>query len=256
MRPVLAFSVRSLALPAFFCLLGIGSGCGRETFDLLPGTVGGFAGAQGGISGLGGVAGSMQDTGGSVASSGSAGSSGSSAGATLTVGGMGGQAGAAFGGAGGRFSHNHGAGSSSIGGMSGAGGCAGGNAGCSGRAFICTPSEPFCTACHSVHDCDTRICDSGFGCIDCRTKNDCPSNETCTLIHRCAKTCKTSLDCTDDAAHPFCEMDLQACVSCLVTEDCALNPNGANQCYHNACVECFDDTQCPSHLCNSGHCAH
>jgi hypothetical protein len=122
---------------------------------------------------------------------------------------------------------------------------------------MCTQSEPFCKACRNKGDCfpEASLCDPGLGCVECRSRSDCPANETCTLIHRCAKICKSNIDC-DDLAHQLCETDLEACVSCKKDMDCLLYAHGTNVCYNNACVECYSDSQCASQVCIGGRCLH
>lgn len=235
-----AFSARRFALLAAFCALGIGSGCGRETFDLLP-----ASGDPLSASGSGSLAGD-----GGALATGSANASGgpSIAGANPGDGGNAAAgAGASSGSRGGRQGQGHGGTSASGGGA--------GTAGVS-HSSICTQSEPFCTPCHNDGDCggDAPTCDSALGCIQCSSKVPCPADETCNLIHRCAKTCKSRSDCADDALHQVCETDLEACVSCKINDHCSMyNPHGPAICYHNACVECFDNSQC---VCNNGHCMH
>jgi hypothetical protein len=236
---MLAFSVRRFALPAVFCALGIGSGCGRETFDLLPTLADSLSGMSGSGSELAGdsaviAAGGVDAAGGASASGANAGDSADSASG----------AGASSGGRGSRMGH---------GGNSGSNG--GASNGGSGHSSMCTQSEPFCTPCHSDGNCggDTPHCDSSLGCVECSSKIHCPANETCNLIHRCAKTCKSTSDCADDPNHQVCETDLEACVSCKVNDHCLIYAHGTDICYHDACVECFDNSQC---VCNNGHCMH
>jgi hypothetical protein len=38
--------------------------------------------------------------------------------------------------------------------------------------------------------------------------------------------------------------------------DCLLYAHGTNVCYNNACVECYNDSQCASQVCVGGRCLH
>ena len=225
MRRPNAFSARGFAVAAVFCALSIGSGCGRETFDLLQ-----TAGAPT-VSGAAGAAGAAN---GGASAGGSAGSGGS--------------------GAGGKGSAGHASFPPDAG---GGGQCAPGEP-CADGGVACPVSVPFCIPCSYSKECpgDAPYCDPNLGrCIQCRRDNDCAQGQACNIFtQRCGRICKTSDDCAADDYHLVCHTGIGVCVSCIATGDCLLYGHSDYKCDFNTCVECIENRQCASQLCVAGRC--
>ncbi len=226
---------RAVALMAAFCALGVGAGCGRETFDLLPNDAPATAGS--GLSA--GAANSSGGSGGGGGASGNAGGRGSGKAGAL---GFGGRVGGFPGGGLGNFP------------CLGEGGCP------DEEPSFCSQSSPFCFPCFGKNDCallgDAKVCDPDLKrCVQCRRDADCGVGEGCNPnTWRCAKSCASKDGCVLDSLHLFCSSELGVCVSCNKQEDCGSYGPFNARCYLNACVECFEDRQCTSQLCVSGRC--
>jgi Cys-rich repeat protein len=228
-------SVRTVALAAGFCVLGIVSGCGRASWDLLSDEA--LAGAT------------------ARANSGAVNNAGGGGGGTGAV------SGKASGGAGGRTDG---------GGFGGrfspppfGGGGAGNQPSCLADAgspdeepATCSRSNPFCYPCRCKSDCnfagDAKTCDPELKrCVQCRNDSHCPMGYSCNPnTYHCDKSCGGKDGCSFDVQHSFCRPDLGVCVSCIDDPDCF----GYAHCAANVCVECVDDSQCPSQKCKYGHC--
>ena len=227
-------SVRTVALTAGFCALGVVAGCGRATFDLLSDE--------------------------SLVSAGQATSS--SAGARSGTGGGGGSSGKAFGGA---------AGKADMGGFGGRfqpfplGGGANqpcfGEGGCADEEPTpCSTTLPFCNLCRTKSDCissgEARTCDPELKrCVQCRTSLQCNPGELCNpSTYRCAKACGGKDGCGFDGQHMFCSQELGVCVACTDDPDCNGYGPYAAHCAANVCAECSENSHCASQACKNGHC--
>lgn len=233
MRRLPSNSVRSVAFATVFCALGIASGCGRETFDLLPeDSLVNSAGQAGGAGKKSGGAGN----GGSAASAGKGGGAGK----------------AEAGGFGGRITTLPGGGGSNL-------PCLG-EAGCADEDPTCTEPSLFCFPCNTNTDCAPldAFCDQNTKyCVQCNEDFRCGPGEACNLkTHRCAKACDANNDnCNVDGQHLQCNRELNVCVACLRKEDCNMYAPYNPYCYLNSCVECIDERQCAaSQSCFAGHC--
>jgi len=227
--------IRAVALATVFCALSIAAGCGRETFDLLPDQSLVSAGSAAGVRNQSGSAG----LGGNAAGSGKAG---------------GGSAGKAeLGGFGGRGSTFPGGGDNCL-----------GDGGCSDEPPTCLPASPFCATCDPIdtkHPCpffDASTCDPDLKlCVECRNNSQCGFGERCNpKTLRCAKACGPGKDnCSADGLHLFCNSELALCVTCLKDGDCNNYGPFPGRCYMNACVECFESSQCSGQTaCVLGRC--
>ena len=232
MRRVPSSSGRAIALAVAFCGLGIASGCGRETFDLLPDEALQRAGSapnaaagrdSGGAATTGGTGGKPSGTGG-VSGAGRGGSAGR--GPVLPAGGAGNSP------------------------CLGEGGCE--------EQEPCPVTAPFCTPCTSKQNCAfSEFCDAELRvCVQCRNDSQCrPGDECNPYTHRCAPACKETDDCVQDNEYLQCVPDLGVCVSCIKDGDCAKFGMLAPHCASSICVECTDHKQCPNQLCIGGRCS-
>ena len=232
MRRLPSNLARTVALVAAFCALGVGGGCGRQTFNLLPDELQAaagntaFGGTDAGRAGSGGTGGT---------SAGGAGRGG--------AGGFGGRFGPPPGGGAGNFP------------------CLG-EGGCPDEQPFCPPysPSPFCISCFSDHDCDgeANVCDQDLKrCVQCRRDNDCGIGQACNpLTQRCAKSCNDKDDCAVDSQHLLCSPDLHVCVSCNRNQDCDSYGPLRPYCFVYACVQCFEDRHCGvvGQACVAGRC--
>jgi len=231
-------SVRTVALLAGFCALGIAAGCGRQSFDLLPeqSLIDANKGAGAGV----------------LNSSGKGGTSGVSG---KAGGGTGGRADA--GGFGGRFP------SFPLGGSGGNQPCLG-EAGCGDEEPLpCDISLPFCNPCRiGGNECafafvgEATTCDPDLKrCVQCKKNSHCPPGEVCnTSTYRCAKACGGKEGCGFDAQHLFCSQEQGVCVACIDKSDCEGYGQFPPRCAANVCVQCTEDSQCPGQFCRNGNC--
>ena len=207
--------------------LSLVSGCGRQTFDLLPGA---GAGAPGGGSDSIGAGGGSPASGGTHSG--------------------GGESGEASGGRGGGPTRSNGGGGNGTAGF--AGSSSGGNDGtclpgdaCVDGGVRCPPdSTGACRRCTGDDDCahDAPYCDPIDGrCVECFPgKDECPDGETCdaTLL-RCAKVCASPADC-----NRYCSR-AHICVDCQQNADCREGMGQAKySCFYGVCVECQTDADC------------
>jgi len=227
-------SVRNVAFAAAFCVLGIGAGCGKETFNLLPDdvlVVAGRAPSAGASNGAGAL--------GIAGGSGAAGLAG--AGGKADSGGFGGRT------------------PFPSGGSAGDPPCQG-VAGCPGEVLPCTDKSPFCTKCSDKSDCmflDAKTCDPDLKrCVQCRNSSQCGPGERCnTRTWRCDEACIPGKDnCNADGQHQFCSSELGLCVWCTRNEDCDGYGQFDGLCYLNVCLQCFENSQCSSQECSFGRC--
>lgn len=227
-------SVRTVVLAAGFCALGIVAGCGRESWDLLPG--------QAPVAGQTSSSKAGNDSGGGGSSAAAGRSTGGSAGKT-EPGGFGGRMPPV----GGAFNQP----------CLGEGGCP------DEEQSPCPINLPACSPCRNRSDCffigDANIyCDPELRrCVQCRSDLGCPKGESCNKdTLRCAKTCSSKDGCNLDGQRQFCSQELGVCVSCRDDPDC----NGYGQfnahCASNICTECAENSHCTvtGQVCVNGHC--
>lgn len=247
MRRVPSNSARTVALAMVFCALGIASGCGRATFDLLPDEKLVIAGAFSAGSTSGGDATSGGKASGGAGKGGELGGSAGSAGASSAAG-SGGSAGF-----GGRFSYS--------GGRNGGSTCLG-EGGCPTEMPSCPLALPFCWSCdEKAPNCflDTDSCDLEIHrCVECRENSACGAGRRCNPnTWRCAKACDGGNGGKDGCGgdqRSICSDD-GVCVSCVKDADCNGYPSFSQHCSMNICVQCSDDAHCSSQeICMYGHC--
>ncbi|HET7543459.1 MAG TPA: hypothetical protein VFK05_26480 [Polyangiaceae bacterium] len=225
-------SVRTVALVAGFCALGIVAGCGQQTFDLL---------SDQSVAGGGRTPSSNSSAGAGAGNGGNSGSSGSGGKA------FGGAGKAELGGFGGRFTPFP------LGG--------GANQPCLGEGGCpdeepCPIILPFCNPCRTKSDCiatgEARNCDPELKrCVECRTSQQCGMGKICNLsTYRCDWACTGKDSCGFDS---FCNQDLGVCVSCVAEGDCS-DYGKYSHCAANICVECSENVHCGSQICINGHC--
>lgn len=232
-------SVRTIALSAGFCALGIAGGCGQQTFDLLPNSTPLTAGQPSSPS-AGAGAGAL---------AGSGGSAGASAGEAGKAAGTGGKV--EMGGFGGRltpFPPGGGTGQPCF----GEGGCP------DEMPLACSPTVPYCIPCRTRADCipgDPNYCDPDLKrCVQCRTNKQCDPGEICnTNTYRCVTAC-AGKDNSCDKQHSFCSQELGFCVACVNNFDCS-GYGPYSHCVANICVECTENVPCMNNqTCRGGYC--
>ena len=242
-------SARTVALAMVFCALGVASGCGRATFELLSDEKLVLAGAFN----AGAESGGYPATGGKEpGGAGKAGESGGTAGSAgaVSAAGLGGSAGF-----GGRFSYP--------GGRNGGSTCLG-EGGCPTEKPSCPPALPLCWPCEEKDPrcfLDTYSCDLEIHrCVECRDHSQCGAGRRCNPnTWACAKACDVGSNGGKDACggdqRSICSDD-GVCVSCVEDTDCNGGyPSFTPHCSMNICVECSDDTHCSNQeICRYGHC--
>lgn len=253
---------RGVALAAAFCVLAVGPGCERQTFDLLD--VAGNAGNPAGAAGSSGTQGAFGGGGsGNEPDGGSGrvdGHSGAGAAGEGFGGGLGASGGVSFGGG---FGHGGSFGSPP--------GCVAGEP-CIAGGLICPPTVPICQRCDTNKDCeansDSPYCIPAIGrCVQCRpADDDCAIDEVCyPLTLRCAHHCQTSAQCVDDHSRPICDPQFGACVACMNDSNCRAFDGHPTYCALGSCVECDQSNedaptpaaaQCPADrpFCFGFHC--
>jgi hypothetical protein len=239
--------VRGFVLVIGSFVLISGASCGRQTFDLLPLESAGAA--SGGAPGVAAPSSGAPGVGGGESGGGGGRSPERDAGTPRAGGGNGGSGG------------NVGSGGSGFPQGGDDQPCLAGEV-CTDGGLSCPPNVTSCKRCTVPADCGRDappFCDVENGrCVECRTHDtDCPPGETCdSYFLRCAKACQSNSECDDQ--HPICDPYRHVCVECENKSQClALRPQENDSCFVGFCVECVDNSGCPSPdkpLCQGLHC--